>query len=187
MHAKESMYRFAIAATMLLAMGGLQAADKKAPTDTELIASAMRAAPADIAKHATIVVPGADGTMRTLRQGTNGFTCMPDNPATPGPDPMCADKQAMAWLQAYMAHKPPPAGLGMAYMLEGGVDPSNTDPSATKPAAGQHWVRTGPHLMILGADTAFYDGYPKSATPDTAAPYVMWPGTAYQHLMVPVH
>lgn len=187
MRATKSMYLFAVVTTMLVAAGGLQAAEKKAPTDAELIASAMRAAPAGIAKHATIVAPAADGTMRTLRKGTNDFTCMPDAPSTPGADPMCADKTAWAWLDAYMAHKPPPSGIGMAYMLEGGTDPSNTDPYATKPAAGQHWVRTGPHLMIFGADAAFYDAYPRGATPDTTVPYVMWAGTPYQHLMVPVH
>jgi hypothetical protein len=40
--------------------------------------------------------------------------------------------------------------------------------------------------MILGADAAFYDSYPKSPDPDTTAPYVMWAGTPYQHLMAPV-
>lgn len=182
-----SLYRFTIAATMfLVAGGGLQAADRKAPTDAELIASAMSAAPASVAKHATIIVPGADGSMRTLRKGTNDFTCIPDDPATPGPDPMCMDKQSLAWVQAYMAHKPPPPGVGVAYMLQGGVDASNTDPYAAKPASGQRWIHTGPHLMIFGADPAFYDAYPKSATPDTSAPYVMWAGTPYQHLMTPV-
>ena len=34
--------------------------------------------------------------MRTLRKGSNGFTCMPDNPVTPGPDPMCMDANADA-------------------------------------------------------------------------------------------
>lgn len=186
MRTKESLYRSAVATALLLATGGLQAADKQAPTDAELIASAMRAAPASIAMHATIVVPGADGSIRTLRKGTNDFTCMPDNPATPGPDPMCADKNAWAWLGAYMAHKPPPSGFSVAYMLEGGVDPSNTDPFAAKPASGQHWIRTGPHLMLFGAEAAFYDAYPKGAVPDTSAPYVMWAGTPYQHLMTPV-
>jgi hypothetical protein len=28
--------------------------------------------------------------------------------------------------------------------------------------------------------------YPKSADPDTSNPYVMWAGTPYQHLMIPV-
>jgi len=41
-------------------------------------------------------------------------------------------------------------------------------------------------VMIAGADAAFYDQFPKSADPDTSKPYVMWAGTPYQHLMVPV-
>jgi hypothetical protein len=38
----------------------------------------------------------------------------------------------------------------------------------------------------VGADASFYDAYPKNADPDTSAPYVMWAGTPYQHLMAPV-
>src|SRR5437762_8462190 len=69
------------------------ASDSKAmASDADMIASAMRAAPAKVGEKATIVAMGADGTMRTLRQGSNGFTCMPDNPETPGPDSMCMDK-----------------------------------------------------------------------------------------------
>lgn len=177
-------------ATLLVAAGAAGAektAAKHAPSDTERIASAMRAAPAGVAKGATIVAMNADGTMRTLRKGTNDYTCMPDNPETPGPDPMCMDKNAMAWAQAWMSHKPPPAGkMGVMYMLAGGTDASNTDPYATKPDAGNHWIKTGPHVMVVGADPSFYDAYPKGADPDTSAPYVMWAGTPYQHLMAPV-
>jgi hypothetical protein len=160
---------------------------KSAPTDAELIKSAMSAAPTAVSKHATIVAMGADGKMRTLRKGTNGFTCMPDNPATPGPDPMCMDANAMEWVHAWVAHKPPPAGkIGLMYMLEGGTDASNTDPYAEKPTVENHWIKTGPHLMIVGADASFYDQYPKAADPDTSVPYVMWAGTPYNHLMAPV-
>jgi hypothetical protein len=160
---------------------------KAAPTDEELIASAMKAAPKNVAENATIVVPDAKGGMRTLRKGTNGFTCMPDNPETPGPDPMCWDKNSGDWMDAYMSHKIPPAGkVGFIYMLEGGTDASNTDPYAAKPTAANHWIKTGPHVMVVGADAAFYDGYPKSADPDTKSPYVMWAGTPYQHLMAPI-
>jgi hypothetical protein len=159
----------------------------KAPSDAQLIASAQRAAPAKISKDATIIAMDADGKMRTLRQGTNGFTCMADSPATPGPDPMCMDKNAFAWAGAWMAHKDPPQGkVGFMYMLEGGTDASNTDPFAAKPTASNHWIKTGPHIMIVGADPSFYEGYPKSADPDTSQPYVMWAGTPYQHLMAPV-
>ncbi|HEX5802997.1 MAG TPA: hypothetical protein VFY24_08225 [Azospira sp.] len=166
------------------------AAGKKAASpaaDQKLIKSAMQAAPKKVSAGATIVAMGAGGQMRTLREGTNGFTCMPDNPATPGPDPMCMDKAAWEWAGAWMGRKTPAAGkVGFMYMLAGGTDASNTDPYATQPGADNHWVKTGPHVMIVGADASFYDMYPKSATPDTTVPYVMWPGTPYQHLMIPV-
>ena len=70
-------------------------------------------------------------------------------------------------------------------MLAGGTDASNTDPYATKPEANNNWVKTGPHVMVVGADASFYDSYPKGAKPDTSVPYVMWSGTPYQHVMIP--
>ena len=177
--------------TVMAADAGMPAMGKKGAAmsggDQKLIQSAMRAAPKKVGSAATIVAMGADGQMRTLREGTNGFTCMPDNPATPGPDPMCMDKAAWEWAGAWMSHKDPASGkVGFMYMLSGGTDASNTDPYATKPAAGNHWVKTGPHTMIVGAEASFFDMYPKGADPDTSVPYVMWPGTPYQHLMIPV-
>ncbi len=155
--------------------------------DKEMIRSAMSAAPMKVSAGATLVAMDANGKMRTLREGGNGFTCMPDNPATPGPDPMCMDKAAWEWAGAWIGHKPPASGkVGFMYMLAGGTDASNTDPYATKPGASNHWVKTGPHVMIVGAEASFYDMYPKSADPDTAVPYVMWAGTPYQHLMIPI-
>ena len=73
------------------------------PDDAALIASAMQAAPKSIAEGATIIAMGADHKSRTLRQGSNGWTCMPDNPDSPGPDPMCMDANALAWGQAWIA------------------------------------------------------------------------------------
>jgi hypothetical protein len=155
--------------------------------DMQLIDSAMQAAPAKVASAAAVVAMQPDGSMRTVRAGNNGFTCMADNPATPGPDPMCMDAAAMEWVGAWVAHKPPTAGkIGLMYMLAGGTDASNTDPYAVKPTAGNHWVKTGPHVMVVGADDSFYAMYPKSADPDTTVPYVMWPGTPYRHLMIPI-
>jgi hypothetical protein len=163
------------------------AAAKAGPTDAELIASAEAAAPPNVGKSATIVAMGADGKMRTVRKGTNNFTCMPDNPATPGPDPMCMDPAAMEWIHAYVSHgTPTPGKVGFMYMLAGGTDASNTDPYAAKPMASNHWIQTGPHVMIVGADASFYEAYPKNPDPDTSVPYVMWAGTPYQHLMAPV-
>jgi hypothetical protein len=155
--------------------------------DQQLIASAMQAAPAKVAAGAAIVAPQPDGSMRTVRAGSNGFTCMADNPTTPGPDPMCMDGAALQWAGAWMGHKTPATGkIGLMYMLAGGTDASNTDPYATAPGGSNHWVETGPHVMVVGADAAFYDQYPKAADPDTSVPYVMWAGTPYQHLMIPI-
>ena len=100
---------------------------------------------------------------------------------------MCMDKAAMEWIHAYLSHATPPAGkVGFMYMLAGGTDASNTDPYAEKPTVSNHWVKTGPHVMVVGADASFYENYPKDADPDTSQPYVMWAGTPYQHLMAPV-
>ena len=159
----------------------LSTADKKA------IVSAMSAAPMSVSAKATIVAMDANGKMRTLHKGQNNFTCMPDNPATPGPDPMCMDPAALAWAEAWIGHKKPVEGkVGFMYMLMGGTDASNVDPYATKLTANNHWLQTGPHVMIVGASQSFYDMYPKSAQPDTSVPYIMWSGTPYQHLMIPV-
>src|SRR5215475_4358826 len=109
--------RGAMAATMQMPSGEFSDADKAA------IASAMSAAPEAITKHATIMIPDSKGKMRVARKGTNGFTCMPDDPISPGPDPMCMDGNAAAWLDAYFAHKTPPANkVGFMYMLMGGTD-----------------------------------------------------------------
>jgi hypothetical protein len=155
--------------------------------EEQMIKSALSAAPPGVAKEAKVVAMDAQGAMRTLREGNNGFTCMPDEPSTPGPDPMCVDQASMGFLHALMTHAAPPSGhVGLMYMLAGGTDASNTDPYSKKPSAADHWIKTGPHLMIAGADAAFYDAYPKLPDPDTSRPYVMWAGTPYQHLMVPV-
>ena len=144
------------------------------------IADAIGAAPPSLARAAAVI--GHDGKL--LRKGSNGWTCMPDLPNTPGRDPMCFDQAGMAWAQAWMSHKAPPPGVGLAYMLKGGSDPSNLDPYA-KGARGR-WVTTGPHVMVLSADVAKASGYPTGANPDTSRPYVMFPDTPYAHIMMPV-
>jgi hypothetical protein len=150
------------------------------------IQSAMAAAPEAIARDAAIIVANPDGSMKTLREGKNGFTCMPDNPTSPGPDPMCMDGNGMKFMTALIAHRPPPAdAVGLMYMLAGGTDASNTDPYAKKPTAEDPWIKTGPHVMVVGSPSILA-GYPSGKTPDTKSPYVMWAGTPYAHLMVPV-
>ena len=150
------------------------------------VSAAEAAAPAAISHAATIVTMDTKGVPTTVRKGTNGWTCMPDNPNRPGPDSMCFDQNAAQWVEAWVGHKPPPANVvGLMYMLEGGTDSSNTDPYATKPTAADDWVRTGPHVMVVGSKDILV-GHPSGSKPDTSAPYVMWAGTPYAHLMIPV-
>jgi len=149
--------------------------------DADKIKSAMSAAPAAIAGTATIIDMT---TMKPIRKGTNGWTCVPDGPS-PGVDPMCVDQNGMAWVDALMNKKDPPKGkMGFGYMLAGGSDASNTDPFATTPAPGGKWVDTGPHVMVFNIADAF-TGYPTTAA-NTKVPYVMFAGTPYAHLMLPV-
>ena len=154
-------------------------------TDAEKIKSALSAAPAAIAKDATVV----DINMQTmaskvLKQGTNGWTCMPDGPS-PGVDPMCLDKNGMEWADAWMHHKDPPKDkMAIGYMLMGGSDASNKDPFAEKPNPGDRWVDTGPHIMVLNIGNHFV-GYPTTAA-NTKVPYVMYSNTPYAHIMIPV-
>ncbi|HYT75586.1 MAG TPA: hypothetical protein VEL79_12600 [Vicinamibacterales bacterium] len=154
---------------------------KPPSTDAEKIKSAMSAAPAAVAKDATIMdMP----SMKVLRKGTNGWTCIPDGPS-PGVDPMCLDANGMLWADAWMHHKDPPKDkLGFGYMLMGGSDASNTDPFATEPKPGARWVDTGPHVMVMNIGEKFA-GYPTTSA-NPKVPYVMFPDTPYAHLMLPV-
>ena len=156
-------------------------------TNDEKITNAMSAAPVAIAKDATILDwPAKDGDpFPSLRTGTNNWTCLPDYPVSPGNDPLCVDKTAMQWFQAYLEHKTPKlAQAGLAYMLQGGSDPSNTDPYATEPKPGESWMSAPPHVMIFSSqklDTKVY-----GTDPDAGKPWIMWADTPYEHIMMPV-
>jgi hypothetical protein len=154
-------------------------------TDDELIANAMSAGPPAVAENATIAAVDEQGNMRTLREGTNNFTCMADDP-TPGNNPMCLDENAMAWAHAWMTKTEPPADkVGFGYMLAGGSTPSNIDPYATDPAGGE-LAQEPPHVMVFNLPELPAD-YPNGGeNPDRSQPWTMWAGTPYEHLMIPV-
>lgn len=176
--------RFTTATLVLpLVLGTAALAQER--SDDELIAEAMTAAPAAVAENATIVAFGEDGAMRTLREGTNAFTCMPDDPS-PGHNPMCLDANAMAWAEAWIGKADPAEGkVGFGYMLAGGGTPSNVDPYATEPAGGEI-VAEPPHVMIFNLPEPAAD-YPRpDEEVDRSQPWVMWKDTPYEHLMIPV-
>jgi hypothetical protein len=165
----------------LLALAGIAGAQQPAGgADAEYTARAMTAGPPEIVHDATIVRT-VNGVMQTLKKGTNEYTC---TVAVTGP--MCMAPIAMEWVQAWQTHTPPPDKLGFVYMLNGDTGMSNTDPWAPRQERGNHWVKTGAHVMIVGSDVKKMTGFPRTPDPDPTKPYVMWPGTPYEHLMLPV-
>jgi hypothetical protein len=156
-------------------------APKKAgSSDVGYIAKSLAAAPKSIAKDAGVARYDKGGKMQTLRESKNGFTCM----VIMG-DAMCADANSMAFFDAMMKKENPPDKLGLTYMLGGDNGASNTDPTAEKKTADNHWVVTGPHVMIVGPGAKSL-GLPETADADPTKPYMMWAGTPYEHAMIPV-
>ena len=186
MHCRVSI----IALGLFVALGSVPAAaqhaDSKAAQHTakpmsakQKIATALRAAPEDIAANAAVVEAAPDGTMKELRPGTNGWVCMVE------PEAMCLDKQWQDWAAAWMGKTDPKTtAVGVAYMLSGEkIGVSNTDPYATKPSADNDWIISPAHIMILVPDTADLESLPTE--PRAGGPWVMWKGTKYAHIMVP--
>jgi hypothetical protein len=103
-----------------------------------------------------------------------------------GTDKMCADANSMEFLDAMMSHKPPPNKVGITYMLAGDIGASNTNPYATGKTPDNHWIVTGPHIMIFGPPSKAL-GYTRAPDPpDSKHPYMMWANTPYEHAMIPV-
>jgi hypothetical protein len=163
-------------------------ADHMMMTKDQKIANALSSAPATVSAKATILDwPAKDGDpFIVLRQGSNGWNCLPDMPMTKGNDPMCIDQSWMKWVDAYNAHKPPQiTTAGIGYMLApGGGWASNNDPYAMTEAPGNQWGLHPPHLMILVPDLKSLDGIPSESS--SGGPYVMFKGTPYAHIMAPV-
>lgn len=149
-------------------------------TTGEKIARAMSAGPPDIAMSARIIDKDVQGNKVVLREGTNGFTCMPGNPKVIGDPPMCADAASMQWAADFSAHKPKPTNTvpGITYMLAGATQRSDSAPyDTTSPP-----ITVGPHWMIMWPFDPESTGLP-TRHKDTGA-YIMWAGSPYAHVHV---
>jgi hypothetical protein len=147
------------------------------------IALAMSAGPTDIASSARIVDTDAQGNKVVLREGSNGFTCMPGNPEVIGEPPMCSDAAAMQWGADFKARKPRPTNTvpGITYMLAGATQRSDSDPYDQTSEA----ITVGPHWMIMWPFDPKATGLPN--THKATGAYVMWAGSPYAHLHVMGH
>ena len=152
------------------------------------------AAPSYIAENCTVV--DVDGSI--LREGSNGWTAMAANPrGMSDPEngwidpheamPMVGDGAAMQWAIAYMTDVTPEIDSdGWAWMLHGDMGEDNTKGKVftKKEAAEGQWIESGSHLMLFPKDPASLEG--QTTDFNTGAPYIMFAGTGYDHLMIPV-
>jgi len=115
-----------------------------------------------------------------LREGANGFTCIPGNPKAVGDPPMCMDGPSMQWAADFKAHKPKPTNTvpSITYMLAGATQRSNSDPyDTTSPP-----ITVPPHWMIMWPFDPKETGIP--VTHRDMGSYTMWAGSLYAHLHI---
>ena len=124
-----------------------------AHSDEWKIRNALSAGPASITEHAAVIDGMPNG--KVLRQGTNGWTCMPDVPGRPQHDPMCADETMMKWLMATLTGKKPDIDrVGLSYMLMGEARQGQGATPAKDPSQVKEWFYIGPHIMVVLPDSA---------------------------------
>ena len=152
------------------------------------------AAPSYIAKDATVL----NEKMEMLREGTNEWTCLPVNPrGMSDPEngwkdaheamPLCGDAEVFKWISAYLSDEVPDMDYdGYAWMLHGDMGEDNSTPKvmSKNDAKEGHWIESGPHLMRMPKDPSSLDGMTTDF--NSGAPYVMFSGTPYAHIMYPV-
>lgn len=157
-----------------------------APVEVQ-IQNALSAMPAALAEGATVLgFPVTDGgEMVLLKEGDNGWVCYPDWPPTDGNDPMCNDPMFDAWSAGVMTGELVNLDhLGLSYMLQGAVDFSLTDPTATQPDPEYGWLVTMPHVHLVlpgGYAPAVF-----STVPNSGYPFMLWAGTPVEILHIPV-
>ena len=155
-------------------------------TKEQIMQIVMSAGPENVSGDATII--SHDGTL--LKQGSNGWVCMPGTPPNENVNPMCVDPAWQKWLQEYMKgtmglsyeYDPNQATFGMSYMLVGDVPVDNNEPFNTDQSKGV-WVAEGPHLMLLLPHELLKD---LPTAPYAGGPYVMWEGPEFVHVMLPL-
>ena len=183
----KSYLAASICVVLLCVMAG-QATEAQRERKSQ-IAWALSAAPPSIAAGAAVVTMSDNGQIKDLRKGGNGWTCIVHDPATPMGHPLCLDKTGLQWMATAMSgHTPDPDKTGYSYMLKGGSTWSATDVTATKLPPGQKdFIRIPPHVMIMNAKIANSSGFPSGQTnPDTHKPFVMYGGTPYAIVIMPL-
>jgi hypothetical protein len=180
MRGKQTRFILVVSTTVAVFATAVVAVATAGESKAAKIARALRAAPASISKNATIV----DVDWTVLRSGSNGWQCRPGGaPGDTHPD--CDDEVWVRLLKALDSKADFKTDhIGISYMLQGEPNGNNADPFDTEPDPGEVWVQEGPHVMVVLPDPKMLEGI--SDDPNNGGPYVMWKGTPYAHIMIPV-
>tara|TARA_B100001013_G_scaffold148504_1_gene88096 strand:+ start:1697 stop:2260 length:564 start_codon:yes stop_codon:yes gene_type:complete len=178
-------FKFLLSLTLFFALSIFgahhESSEKVEYSKKRIMEIAMSAAPSNVSMEATII----DSTGKMLRKGSNGWTCMPGTPPNENVNPMCVDKAWQKWLKAFMEQAPynsEEESFGMSYMLVGDQAVDNDDPFNNDRSKGT-WIAEGPHLMILLPESLMSN---LPTDPYSGGPYVMFKGTDFVHVMVPL-
>lgn len=138
------------------------------------IARAIAAGPKHVTDFARIEGSDAQGNRVVLREGSNGFTCLPGNPHVVGRPASCSNQAAQQWSADLAAGKAAPTNTvaGFVYMQSG----------ATALGPSGETIEIGPQWMIIWPFDPQASGL--SATPKDTGAYILWPGTPYAHLHI---
>jgi hypothetical protein len=150
--------------------------------NAEFVRMASAGAPANLSERATIARMDRDGSLITLRPGSNGFTCalLPDGSNTP----FCGDTAGTQFLVDAFSKKPRPTNTkpGIVYMAQGGMHYEAADGQVVmEPMSTTKSVKEPPHWMLIWPVDST-SGLP--TRPNAGGSYIMFAGTPYAHLMI---
>ena len=180
MRGKQTRFILVVSTTVAVFATAVVAVATAGESKAAKIVRAMRAAPDSISKNATIV----DVDWTVLRSGSNGWQCRPG--IAPGDTHPDCDDEVWVRLNKALDSKADfkTDHVGISYMFQGEPNANNADPFDTDLSPGEVWVQEGPHLMVVLPDPKMLEGI--SDDPHNGGPYVMWKGTPYAHIMVPI-
>ncbi len=154
-------------------------------SDDEQIALARSAAPSFISRDAAIIILNWDGKFKTVRKGTNGFTCYSDVDKIDVPVPSCMDEAALQWWNDFISRKPKPTNKipGVAYMAQGALRWEKEGKIFMDwHTPGTKRVKEPPHWLL------FWPFDPKKTKlptyPGKFGTSIMYEGTPWVHMMI---
>ena len=173
-----------IALTIAAAVASAQTSSSPSATDKNKIADALRAGPSFVTKEATIVdwPTTPNGDYRVLREGRNGWTCLPGRPNRAHDEPGCFDDVFLQFIKdSYSGRTPRVERVGISYMYVGAWVPHQ----ANVDEPPDHHFHVGPHIMIVTPKQEDVRAFSRNAA--SGNPYINHlPGRNEMFLVIPI-